>query len=158
MLRAVTDAFPNVSGISVREAIEAVGALLTRIGTALSATASLTLLAGALVLAGAVAAGQRRRVRDAVILKTIGATRGQIMKAWAVEFGALGLTAGVIAAAVGTAASWGVVTFVMQGEWVFLPGRLLATIIGCMALTLVMGQVGTSLALRAKAAPLLRNE
>ncbi|MBE9603872.1 ABC transporter permease [Acetobacteraceae bacterium H6797] len=158
MLRAITDAFPNVSGISVREAIEAVGALLTRVGTALSATASLTLLAGALVLAGAVAAGQRRRVRDAVILKTIGATRAQIMRAWMVEFGLLGATAGVIAALVGTAASWGVVTYVMRADWVFLPGRLVVTILGCMVLTMVLGQVGTSLALRAKAAPLLRNE
>lgn len=158
MLRAITDAFPNVTGISVREAIEAVGALLTRIGTALSATASLTLLAGALVLAGAVAAGQRRRVRDAVILKTIGASRAQIMRAWAVEFGLLGATAGVIAAVVGTAASWGVVTYVMRAPWVFLPERLALAILGCVVLTLALGQLGTLFALRAKPAPLLRNE
>lgn len=158
MLRAVTDAFPNVSGIRVRDALEAVAALLSRIGVALSSTASVTLLAGALVLAGAVAAGQRRRVRDAVVLKTIGATRAQIRRAYLIEFGLLGATAGVLAAAAGTAASWGVVTFVMRADWAFLPGTLALTILACTALTLAFGYVGTALALRARPAPLLRNE
>jgi putative ABC transport system permease protein len=158
VLRAVTDAFPNVSGIRVRDALEAVAALLSRIGVALSSTASVTLLAGALVLAGAVAAGQRRRVRDAVVLKTIGATRAQIRRAYLIEFGLLGATAGLLAAAAGTAASWGVVTFVMRADWAFLPGTLALTILACTALTLGFGYVGTALALRARPAPLLRNE
>ncbi|MBR0673734.1 ABC transporter permease [Neoroseomonas soli] len=158
VLRAISEAFPNISGIRVRDALEQVAALLGRIGTALSATASLTLAAGALVLAGAVAAGQRRRVRDAVVLKTVGATRAQIRRAFLVEFGLLGVTAGVIAAAAGTAAAWGVVRFVMGGEWVFLPGTLAVTVLACTALTLAFGYAGTALALRARAAPLLRNE
>lgn len=158
VLRAISEAFPNVSGVRVRDAIEQIAALLERIGTALSATATMTLAAGALVLAGAVAAGQRRRVRDAVVLKTVGATRAQIRRAFLVEFGLLGATAGVIAAAVGTAAAWAVVRFVMGGEWVFLPGTLAAVVLACTALTLVFGHVGTALALRARPAPLLRNE
>lgn len=158
VLRAISEAFPNVSGIRVRDALEQVAALLGRIGTALSATASLTLAAGALVLAGAVAAGQRRRVRDAVVLKTVGATRAQIRRAFLVEFGLLGATAGVIAAGVGTAASWGVVTYIMRADWVFLPGTLTAVVLACTALTLAFGYAGTALALRAKPAPLLRNE
>jgi putative ABC transport system permease protein len=64
----------------------------------------------------------------------------------------------VLAAVAGTAASWGVVTFVMRAEWVFLPGTLALTVAGCALLTLAFGHVGTALALRAKAAPLLRNE
>lgn len=158
VLRAISEAFPNVSGVRVRDAIEQVAALLERIGTALSATATVTLAAGALVLAGAVAAGQRRRVRDAVVLKTVGATRAQIRRAFLVEFGLLGATAGVIAAAVGTAAAWGVVRFVMGGDWVFLPGTLAAVVLACTALTLAFGHVGTALALRVRPAPLLRNE
>ncbi|MEO3474682.1 FtsX-like permease family protein [Roseomonas sp. CAU 1739] len=158
VLRAISEAFPNVSGIRVRDALEQVAALLARIGTALSATASLTLAAGALVLAGAVAAGQRRRVRDAVVLKTVGATRAQIRRAFLVEFGLLGATAGVIAAGIGTAAAWGVVRFVMGGDWIFLPGTLAAVVLACTALTLAFGYAGTALALRARPAPLLRNE
>jgi putative ABC transport system permease protein len=158
VLRTISEAFPNVSGIRVRDALEAVAALLARIGTALSATASLTLAAGTLVLAGAVAAGQRRRVRDAVVLKTVGATRAQIRRAFLVEFGLLGATAGLIAAAVGTAASWGVVTYVMRGDWVFLPGTLAVVVLACTLLTLGFGYAGTALALRARPASLLRNE
>jgi putative ABC transport system permease protein len=158
VLRVLTDAFPNISGIRVRDALEAVAGLLERIGTALRATSSLTLLAGMLVLAGAVAAGQRRRVRDAVVLKTVGATRSQIRAAWLVEFGLLGLVAGLLAAAAGSAASWAVVRFVMRGEWAFLPGTLAVTVAGCVALTLALGYIGTALALRVRPAPLLRNE
>jgi putative ABC transport system permease protein len=158
LLRAVTDAFPNVSGIRIAEVLQAVADLLSEIGAALAATGSLTLAAGALVLAGAVSAGQRRRVQEAVILKALGATRAQIRAAWLVEFGILGATAGVIAAAVGTAASWGVLHYVMHAEWAFLPGTLAATVAGCVALMLAFGYAGTAAALRAKAAPLLRNE
>jgi putative ABC transport system permease protein len=158
VLRAISEAFPNVSGIRVRDALEQVAALLGRIGTALSATASLTLAAGALVLAGAVAAGQRRRVRDAVVLKTVGATRAQIRRAFLVEFGLLGATAGLIAAVAGTAAAWGVVRFILGADWVFLPGTLAAVVLACTALTLAFGYAGTALALRARPAPFLRNE
>jgi len=158
LLRLLTDSFPNVSGIRVRDALDQVVGLLEKIGFALSAVAGITLLAGLLVLAGAVAAGQRRRIRDAVVLKTIGATRAQIRASFLVEFGLLGLTAGLLAAAAGTAAAWGVVRFVMRAEWVFLPGTLALTVLACMAITLAFGYAGTAFALRAKAAPLLRNE
>ena len=158
LLRAVTDAFPNVSGIRIADVLQAVATLLGQIGTALAATGSLTLAAGALVLAGAVAAGQRRRVQEAVILKALGASRGQIRAAWLVEFGILGVVAGLLAAAVGTAASFAVLHYVMHADWAFLPGTLAATVLGCMALMLGFGYAGTAAALRAKAAPLLRNE
>jgi putative ABC transport system permease protein len=158
VLRALTDAFPNVSGIRVRDALQAVGDIMQKLGTAISAVAGVTLLAGGLVLAGAMAAGQRRRVRDAVVLKVIGATRAQVRRAWMVEFGLLGFTAGTMAAAIGTAASWGVARFVMKTDWAFLPGTLAVTVLGCTVLTLLLGYAGTALALRARPAPLLRNE
>ena len=72
LLRAVTDALPNVTGIRVEDVLAAVAALLDQVAAALAATGSLTLIAGALVLVGAVAATQRRRTREAVILKVLG--------------------------------------------------------------------------------------
>jgi putative ABC transport system permease protein len=158
LLRAVTDALPNVSAIRVREALEAVSRLLGQIGAALSSTGAITLISGALVLAGAIAAGRRRRIYESVVLKTLGATRRQVLAAYLVEFGVLGAAAGAIAAVVGTAASWAVVTFVMRGEWAFLPGTLAATVLACTAMTMVMGWLGTAAALRARPAPLLRTE
>ncbi len=158
LLRQVTDALPNVTGIRVAEVLKAIGDLLGQLATALAATGSITLAAGALVLAGAVAAGQRRRIADAVILKSLGATSGQIGAAWLLEFGLLGLAAGVLACLVGSAASYAVTHYVMGTDWAFLPGTLALTVLGCIALMLAFGYLGTAAALRVKAAPLLRNE
>ena len=158
LLRSVTDALPNVTGIRVEDVLQAVAALIDRIATALTATGSLTLLSGALVLVGAVAAGQSRRMRDAVILKTLGASRSQIRGAWLVEFGIIGLAAGLIAALVGAGASYGVVHYVMNTTWVFLPGTLGLTLFLCVGAMLVVGYAGTEAALRAKPASWLRNE
>jgi putative ABC transport system permease protein len=158
LLRAATDAFPNVSAIRVADVLQAVTDLLDKLGATLRASGGVTLAAGALVLSGAVAAGQRRRVREAVVLRTLGATRAQIRAAWMVEFGVLGLAAGSIAATVGTAASWAVMHFVMGAAWHFLPLTLAATLVGSLALMLALGYAGTAAALRAKPAALLRNE
>ena len=158
VLRAVTDALPNVTGISVRDVLAAVARLLGQISAALLATGSLTLAAGALVLGGAVAAGQARRTREAVILRSLGATRAQIRAAWLVEFGLLGGCAGLIAALVGATASFGIVRYVLDAPWTFLPGTLTVTILACVGLMLLFGYAGTAAAMRAKAAPLLRNE
>ena len=158
LLRAVSDALPNVTGIRVADILQSVADLVGKLATALAATGSVTLASGALVLAGAVAAGQRRRVAEAVVLKTLGATRAQIRTAWLMEFGAIGATAGVIAAGIGTLASWGVVHFLLQAPWSFLPGILALTVGGCIVLMLGFGYAGTAAALRARPAPHLRNE
>lgn len=158
VLNAVTDALPNVSAIAVANVLTAVAKIFGQLAAALSALAGVALAAGLLVLAGAVAAEGRRRVRQAVILKTLGATSGQIRAAWLVAFSAEGAVAGVIAALVATAASFGVVRYLMHGTWVFLPLPLAATVLGAILLLLAAGYAGTGAALRAKAAPWLRNE
>ena len=158
LLRAVTDALPNVTGIRVADILQSVADLVGKLAAALAATGSVTLASGALVLAGAVAAGQRRRVAEAVVLKTLGATRSQIRTAWLVEFGLIGATAGVIAAGLGTLASWGVIHFLLKAPWSFLPGILALTVGGCVLVMLAFGYAGTAAALRVRPAPYLRNE
>ena len=158
LLRAVTDALPNVTGIPLAEVLRSVAALLSRIDAALLATGSLTLIAGALVLAGTVAAGQQRRRREAVILKTLGASRAQILIAWLAEFGSLGLAAGAIAALIGTGASYGVLRFILDVDWVFLPGPLLWPLFGAVALILLFGAGTLAATLGSRPGPLLRNE
>jgi len=158
LLRAVTDALPNVTGIRVADVLSAISDLLGQVAAALTVTGALTLLAGTFVLIGAVAAGQRRRVREAVILRTLGATRAQIRAAWLTEFGLLGLVAGVIAACVGSAASYGVAHYILHTDWIFLPLTLIYTLAGALALMLLFGYAGTAAALRVRPASLLRNE
>jgi putative ABC transport system permease protein len=156
--RAVTDRFPNVSAIRVKDALEVVARILGQIAAAVRLTAAITLVAGTLVLAGAVAAGHRRRVYDAVVLKVLGATRGDFGRVFVVEYGLLGLVTAAIAALIGSIAAYLVLTRILHADWVFLPDAVLAIALLATILTLVVGFAGTWKALGAKAAPLLRNE
>ncbi len=158
LLKAVTDALPNVTGIRVADVLASIAALLDQLAAALSATGGLTLIAGAVVLVGAVAAGQRRRTREAVVLRTLGATRAQIRAAWLTEFGVLGLTAGVLAAFVGSGASFAMAHYILHTDWEFMPVSLIFTLAGALVIMLIFGYTGTAAALRAKPAALLRNE
>jgi putative ABC transport system permease protein len=157
LLRAVTDALPNVTGIRVADIFAAIADVVGKLAVALAAAGSITLVSGVLVLAGAMAAGQRRRISEAVVFKTLGGTRAQIRAAWLVEFGIIGGSAGVIAASLGTLASWAMMRFVLRAPWVFLPGMLATTVGLCMVLMLLCGYAGTEHALRTRVAPLLRN-
>lgn len=156
--RAVAEGFPNVSVVRVRDALDTVNDILGKIGVAVRIVAAVTLFAGTLVLAGAIAAGHRRRVYDAVVLKVLGATRGDVLRAFLVEYGLLGLVTAAVAGIIGTAAAWGVLTQVMDWGWIFIPSVVLWTLLLCSAITLGVGFVGTWKALGQPAAPLLRND
>lgn len=158
LLRTVTDALPNVTGIRVADVLAAISTLLDQVATALAATGLLTLLSGVLVLVSAVSAGQTRRIREAIILRTLGATGAQIRAAWIVEFGAVGIAAGLVSALVGSAASYGVAHFILHTPWAFSWRVLIFTLAGALATTLVFGYIGLASASRARPARLLRNE
>ncbi|NBG94201.1 FtsX-like permease family protein [Pyruvatibacter mobilis] len=156
--RRVTDAFPNVTSIRVKEAISSVSSLLEDLVLAVRATSVVTIVAGILVLAGAMAAGHRHRVYDSVVLKVLGATRARVLGAYALEYALLGFGTALIAAGAGTLAAYLVITQVMQAEWLFLPGTLAVTVVGATVITMGFGLVGTWSALSRKAAPILRSE
>jgi putative ABC transport system permease protein len=158
LVRTVTDRFPNVSAIQVREALAALDRLIGTIGNAVRLTALVALAAGTLVLGGAIAAGHHRRVYDAVVLKVLGATRSAVARAFLIEHGLLGVLTALVACAFGTLAAYLLVTRLMKIEWVFLPIPLLWTAGMATLLTLALGFAGTWRALGAKAAPYLRNE
>jgi putative ABC transport system permease protein len=128
------------------------------IGAAVQAAALFAVAAGALVLGGAIAAGQHRRVYDAVVLKVLGATRGAIIGAYLLENGLLGALSAVVAATLGTLAAYLVVTRLLETDWLFLPFPLLWTVAAATVLALALGFAGTWRALAAKPARHLRNE
>ena len=156
--KAVTERFNNISVIRVREALQSAADILDGIGMAVRATASVTILGGALVLAGAIAAGRRRRVYDAVVFKTLGATRMRLLRAFLIEYGLLGLSTAVISGAIGTFTAWAVVVWLMDMQWKFIPQAVWLTLVVCLVVTLAVGFAGTWRALGQKAAPLLKNE
>ncbi len=157
MYRAITDEFPNITTIRVKEALTEVAKLVTAMGTAVRITGAVTLLAAVLVLAGAVAAGHRARVYDAVILKVLGATRGQVMRAYILEYSLLGLITAFIAAVLGSLVAFLVVTQIMDAPYRLLPETLAIVLLGGVAFTLTVGMAGTWGALRARPAEVLRS-
>lgn len=156
--KAITGKFPNVSVISTREILKNVSHTLDRIGTAFRSMAAIALLTGFMVLAGAVSSDQHRRIHDAVIFKVCGATRMDILGAFAAEFLILGLIAGVISAVVGSLAAMGILKGLMKMSFALHPGMIIMTILIGIVLTLLLGLLGTWKALGKKPAVYLRGE
>lgn len=153
---AVLSKFSNVTAIRVKDAIDTVAEVIGNVSNAAHAVAALALIVGTMVLAGAIAAGRRARIYDAVVLKVLGATRRNILVAYAVEYALIGLAASLIAGAIGTVAGRLIVTKLMHAPWVFLPHSLVATVIICTLAVMAFGFIGTWRALGQKASPILR--
>jgi putative ABC transport system permease protein len=156
--QAVTDRFANVSAIPVKDALQAVSQMVAQVAVVLRLTAAIALAAAGLVLAGALAAARRRRLYEAVVLKVLGATRRDLVSAFLLEYGLLGLLAAAVASVLGTIAAYLVLTRVMRTDWVFLPGAVALSAGVALALTLVLGYAGTFRALGASPAAYLRND
>lgn len=157
LLNAVTRAFPTVTAVRVKDALDVVNRLIGQLGAAIRAAAAVALVSSVLVLAGALAAGNRARIRDAVILKTLGATRRTLMAAFALEYALLGLATAVFALAAGSAAAWFVTARVMKLPAHVQPDVALATLAAALIVTVGVGLAGTWRVLGHKAAPVLRN-
>lgn len=155
---AVLGAMPNVTIVQVRQALDMLKGMLDTLGIAVRMTAGIALVAGALVLAGAIAAGHSRRIYESVVLKVLGATRGDVLRAFLFEYLLLGLATGLIAAFVGSITAYGVITEVMRIPWAMDLGLVALVIVACITVTLLAGFMGTWRAMGTKAAPLLRNE
>ena len=158
IFKTVTDQFPNVTVVRIRDAIETAAGVLGNIGLASRVIGFLSILAGVLVLAGAMLATQQRRVHEAVVMKVLGATRARIAGIFAWEFAALGLATAIAALGVGTLGAYLVVQRLMGLDWIFLPMVAVGVALGAMALTLAFGLAGTLAALRQRPLALLRNE
>lgn len=156
--RALGRDFPTVNVISVREQLEAATEMFDRLALAVRGAAGVAALAGLLVLAGAIAAGARARAREAATLKVLGGSRGQILTAYAVEYGAVGLIAGVAGVALGYAAAWPVVVMVFEATWSVDWGGVFALLGGASGLAAIGGLLAAMQALSKRPAPVLRSE
>ena len=157
LLKIMANAFPSITIVRVKEALEAVGTLVSNLVLGLRGASLVTLLAAVLVLGGALAAGHRHRVYDAVVLKTLGATRARLLAAYGLEYLLLGLATALFGVAAGSIAAWFVVTEVMNLTFVWLPAPAAAAAFGALMVTVILGLVGTFTALSHKPAPVLRN-
>jgi putative ABC transport system permease protein len=156
ILKSVTNTYPTITSVRVKDAIDIVNSLVAQLATAIRAAASVALIASVLVLAGALAAGNRARTHDAVVLKTLGATRRMLMRAFCYEYLILGLATAVFALLSGGVAAWFIVARIMKIPSQFLPDVAGMTIVTALVLTVGIGLIGTWRILGQKAAPVLR--
>jgi putative ABC transport system permease protein len=156
LTRALGQTFPAVNVISVREQLESAAGLFDRLALAIRGAAAVAGLAGLLVLAGAIAAGARARAREAATLKVLGGTRAQILSAYVVEYGAVGLIAGAAGVLLGLAAAWPVVVLVFKAKWSIDWAGVMALLAGAASLSAIGGLLAAAQALSRRPAPVLR--
>ena len=157
ILRDLGERLPDVTVISVREQLAAIAGIFGQLAWATTGAAGITALSGLLVLIGAIAATSRTRVREAAILKILGASRAQILAAYLVEYGAVGLLAACCGLAVGALCAWPVVAFVLHTPWPHEVRALSLLLILCVAICAAAGLLGAATALRRAPAAVLRD-
>ncbi len=157
IVKSVASAFPMVTSVRVREALESIGTVVTNLVLAIRGASAVTLISAVLVLGGALAAGHRHRVYDAVILKTLGATRGRLLGAYALEYLMIGFATAIFGVIAGSIAAWLIVTRLMTLSFVWQAGSAAAVVASALVVTVGLGLAGTLLALNQKPAAVLRN-
>lgn len=157
LMRRLAIDFPSVTAVRVKDALEAVNIIVGQLATAIRGASGLAIAASLLVLGGALAAGQHARLYDAMILKTLGATRRFILSSYALEYTAIGLVSALFGVVAGALAGWGVVTQVMRIEFVSDPTGALLAATAAVGVTVLFGLVGTLKILSKAPASHLRN-
>jgi len=137
--RDAVERFPNISTIDLSLIENAVGKILDRVSLAVRFMALFSIVTGAVVLVSAIAASRRQRVREAVLLKTLGATRAQIARMLFTEYallGAIGSAAGILLAVGG---AWAAMHFIFDVPFAPTPIPLVVVAAVTMVLTVVIG-------------------
>jgi len=98
MERALFAVYPTITVISLADILQTVQDVVGRITLVIRFLAAFSILAGAVILASSVASTRFRRIREVVVLKTLGATRARIAEVFSIEFAVLGLLAGAVGA------------------------------------------------------------
>lgn len=156
ILRDISNAFPNITAIRIREAVDRVVEALSALAAATSVAALATLATGFVVLIGAAAAGERGRVFESAVLKTLGAARGRILLSFALRSALMGAAAGLVAIGAGALASWAVLTQVMDLRFAFDPVSAVLIVTGGAGATLLAGLAFALRPLAARPARVLR--
>ncbi len=158
VLNAIAAAYPSVTAVRVKDALQTISELLNKILAGVRGANVIALLTGILVLAGALAAGLSARSYEAVVLKTYGATRGQLIVGFVLEYALLGLVSAAFGIVVGGIASWFLAYFALQMPFVFSFSTAALTAVIAMVVTIASGLIVTVRALSVKPSFYLRNE
>jgi putative ABC transport system permease protein len=154
----LASSFPNVTLLKIREVLEKLAQVMERLATGVRFVGAFTVLAGIVILGGAVSAGTVRRGREIALLKTLGMTRKGVVAMLATEYALLGAVAGVIGTAGGLVLSWMVLTRGMELDWHFQLSPTAIAVVASIVLTAATGIAASWTALRKRPVEVLRSE
>jgi putative ABC transport system permease protein len=137
--RAVVERFPNVSVIDVYDILEAASKVISTVSLAVTFIGGFVLLSGLLILVGSIAMTKYHRLYESAILKTLGAKKKLIVLITVIEYGALGLLAGLIGSGAAVALTWAVSKWGLDIAWKFLPSINAAGVAATLAVVTVIG-------------------
>jgi putative ABC transport system permease protein len=158
VMRLLAERFPNISALDLADIQKNLEELLAKLAWAVRFLALFSVATGTLVLLGALAASRLERLREAVLLKTLGATRRQVLRVVVAEYAALGLLAGATGVLLAGAASWALVRFLFESRFTLPALPLLGFGAGVVALTLALGASSSLDVFRKTSLELLREE
>jgi putative ABC transport system permease protein len=158
MQGALAAAYPNVSVIDLREVLATVQEIVGNVTLAVTVVGGLVLASGSLILIGAVSMTKFRRVYEAAILKTLGASSRLIAAMLLLEYGVLGAVAGAVGAIGAIALSWGVARYALELPWEPTPALTVAGIVGTAVFVAIVGVAASLDVLRHKPLSTLRAE
>jgi putative ABC transport system permease protein len=150
--------FPNVTMLRIQEVLDKVRSALERLGVGVRFLGGFTMIAGLIILAGAVSAGTVRRGREVAVLKTLGVTRLGVIAIFSIEYALIGLAAGLIGTLGSHLLAWATLTRAMEVTWRWSPSYLLTGPAICMVLSVVAGIVVSWGALTKRPIEALRQE
>jgi putative ABC transport system permease protein len=140
--RGVVERFPNVSAIDLSLILNTLQSILSKVSAAMRFIALFTVITGFAVLASAVLGSRSQRLRESILLRTLGAPRAQILGVVAAEYLLLGATAGVAGAALGVGATWGLSLYFFSAPAAIAPGPVLTILALVTVATVIAGAAG----------------
>ena len=137
--RQIAEKYPNVSGIDLSQVQEAIEGVLAKATLAVRFLALFSLAAGTIVLIGAVTTARLQRLREGILLKTLGATRSQVLRIMVAEYVALGMLAAAVSIVLSATAGWALAKWVFDARYDLPLGSLTGLTALLVLLTLLVG-------------------
>ena len=141
--RAVVQQFPNVSAIDLTLILQTVDAIVQKVTFAIRFMALFSIAAGVMVLTSAVLTSRAQRIREGVLLRTLGASRAQLRQILVIEYLFLGAFAAVTGLLLAVLASWALAFFLFEAVFVPAGLPLVVAFLLVITLTVVAGMLGS---------------
>ena len=156
--RELVDKAPNISVVDVRDIIEIARGIVQKVSLAVSFVGGFVFLSGLLILIGSIAMTKFHRLYESAILKTLGAKKKLIIWTLLVEYGVLGLLAGLIGSAAAIGLTWVIAEQALKINWRFIPSVNLMGVVATLVVVILVGVISSWDVMIKKPLGILRNE